>query len=283
MHLGHFGLIKVLVVSISFALAICFVGCGDDSSSGPASGNDSKAELNSDADDVSSCSKADEDEEVSSSSKADEDDEEISSDSDDEEEDDDAEEAESSSSSAKKAKSSSSKARSSSSKAKSSSSKSKPSSSEDSEEPDDPEDSGEEPAKPESSPSGEEEYPDLSVLNDTTLKQGCDIDKDDDVWVIPSFGSAVQKTVYIWRGDEYSATTLLEMPFADQRLCEMFKESYTSTLLAENGTDADDAESYCDSGTLRIIVKASKFVKGDRDLVFESATLLCLDEDEESN
>lgn len=276
MHFGPFGLIKVLVVSISFALAICFVGCGDDSSSGPASGNDSKAELNSDADDVSSCSKADEDEDVSSSSKADEDDEEISSDSDDE--DDEEEEAESSSSSKAKAKSSSSTA-----KSKSSSSKAKSSGDDELEDPDDPEDPGVEPAKPESSPSGEGEYPDLSVLNDTTLKQGCDIDKNGDVWVIPSFGSAVQKTVYIWRGDEYSATTLLEMPFADQRLCEMFKESYTSTLLAENGTDADDAESYCDGGTLRIIVKASKFVKGDRDLVFESATLLCLDEDEESN
>lgn len=277
MHFGPFGLIKVLVVSISFALAICFVGCGDDSSSGPASGNDSKAELNSEAD--ADTADVPDDADVSSSSKDDED-EEISSDSDDEEEDDDAEEAESSSSSAKKAKSSSSKARSSSSKAKSSSSKSKPSSSEDSEEPDDPEDPGEEPAKPESSSSGEAEYPDLHVLSDPNLKQGCDIDKNDDVWVIPSFGSAVQKTVYIWRGDEYSATTLLEMPFADQRLCEMFKESYTSTLLAENGTDADDAESYCDGGTLRIIVKASKFVKGDRDSVFESATLLCLGEDE---
>ena len=280
MHLGHFGLVKVLVVSISFALAICFVGCGDDSSSGVAGGTDSKTELNSEAD--ADTADVPDDADVSSSSKDDED-EEISSDSDDEEEDDDAEEAESSSSSAKKAKSSSSKARSSSSKAKSSSSKSKPSSSEDSEEPDDPEDPGVEPAKPESSSSGEAEYPDLHVLSDPNLKQGCDIDKNDDVWVIPSFGSAVQKTVYIWRGDEYSATTLLEMPFADQRLCEMFKESYTSTLLAENGTDADDAESYCDGGTLRIIVKASKFVKGDRDLVFESATLLCLDEDEESN
>ena len=179
MQFGPFCLIKVLVVSISFALAICFVGCGDDSSTGIS--NDTKIEA--DADDVSSSSKADEDEKISSSSMDDED-EEISSstEGDEEDDEDDEEEAESSSSSKKSEKSSSSSKK----KAKSSSSSAvvnKESSSSAGEE-----DPGVEPAEPESSPSSEGEYPDLSVLNDPNLKQGCDIDKNDNVWVIPSFG-----------------------------------------------------------------------------------------------
>ena len=223
MQFGPFGLIKVLVVSIAFALAICFVGCGDDSSSGPASEGDSKTELNSEADtadvsddaDVSSSSKADEDEEVSSSSK-------------------------------KKAKSSSSSAGE--------------------------EDPGVEPAKPESSPSDEGLYPDLSVLNDTTLKQGCDIDKNDDVWVIPSLGLAAEKTVYIWRGDEVSISSVVETDLKLPSLCEMALGTVDSTLAGE-----EDLKRTCDGGVMRVY-SSTPFQKGDRDAVYENATVLCRDD-----
>ncbi len=270
MQFGPFGLIKVLVVSISFALAICFVGCGDDSSTGIS--NDTKIEA--DADDVSSSSKADEDEKISSSSMDDED-EEISSSTEGDEEDDeeDEEEAESSSSSKKSEKSSSSSKK----KAKSSSSSAvvnEESSSSAGEE-----DPGVEPAEPESSPSSEGEYPDLSVLNDPNLKQGCDIDKNDNVWVIPSFGMAAAKTVYIWKGDEVSVYNLLEFPLGDAKMCESLKDSYTGLFAPENDA-GEAAESYCDGGTLRIITDANEPVKGDRDSLFESATLLCLEEEE---
>lgn len=270
MQFGPFCLIKVLVVSISFALAICFVGCGDDSSTGIS--NDTKIEA--DADDVSSSSKADEDEKISSSSMDDEEDE-ISSNTEGDEEDDeeDEEEAESSSSSKKSEKSSSSSKK----KAKSSSSSAvvnKESSSSAGEE-----DPGVEPAEPESSPSSEGEYPDLSVLNDPNLKQGCDIDKNDNVWVIPSFGMAAAKTVYIWKGDEVSVYNLLEFPLGDAKTCESLKDSYTGLFAPENDA-GEAAESYCDSGTLRIIADANEPVKGDRDSLFESATLLCLEEEE---
>ncbi|MBO7061755.1 MAG: hypothetical protein J6W54_11770 [Fibrobacter sp.] len=266
MQFGPYSLIKVLVVSIAFALAICFVGCGDDSSSGPASEGDSKTELNSEADtadvsddaDVSSSSKADEDEEVSSSSKDAEDEEISSSDEADEEEAD--EEAESSSSSKKSEKSSSSKK-----KAKSSSSSAGV------------EDPGVEPAKPESSPSDESLYPDLSVLNDTTLKQGCDIDKNDDVWVIPVFGQNVEKTVYIWKGDEVSVYNLLEFPLGNAKMCESLKDSYTGLFAPENDA-GKAAESYCDGGTLRIIADANEPVKADRDDLYVNATILCKDD-----
>ena len=265
MQFGPFGLIKVLVVSIAFALAICFVGCGDDSGSGPASEGDSKTELNSEADTADVSDDAD----VSSSSKADED-EEISSDSDDEEEDDDAEEAESSSSSAKKAKSSSSKAR-------SSSSKSKPSSSEDSEEPDDPEDPGEEPTKPESSPSVEGEYPDLSVLGNPNLEQGCDIDKNNDVWVIPSQFMEAEKTVYIWKGDMYSVSSVIEMPLGPL-LCKTALGKVDSTLSSdEAGEDLDIQKTCDDNGVLRTW-KSTPFQKGDREAIFTNATILCRDD-----
>lgn len=253
MQFGPFGLIKVLVVSIAFALAICFVGCGDDSSSGPASVNDSKAELSSEADDVSSSSKADEDEEVSSSSKDAEDEEISSSDEADEEEAD--EEAESSSSSKKSEKSSSSKK-----KAKSSSSSAGE------------EDPGVEPAKPESSPSDESLYPDLSVLNDTTLKQGCDIDKNDDVWVIPSLGLAAEKTVYIWRGDEVSISSVVETDLKLPSLCEMALGTVDSTLAGE-----EDLKRTCDGGVMRVY-SSTPFQKGDRDAVYENATVLCRDD-----
>lgn len=264
MQFGPFGLIKVLVVSISFALAICFVGCSDDSSSGPASEGDSKTELNSEADTADVSDDAD----VSSSSEDDED-EEISSDSDDEDEDDDAEEAESSSSSAKKGKSSSSTA-----KSKSSSSKSKPSNDEDPEESDNPEEPGEKPAEPESSPSSEGEYPDLSVLNDPNLKQGCDIDKNDDVWVIPSFGMAAAKTVYIWKGDMYSVSSVVETDLVLPSLCQSALGTVDSTLAGE-----EDLKRTCDGGVMRVY-SSTPFQKGDRDSLFESATLLCLEEEE---
>lgn len=223
MQFGPFSLIKVLVVSIAFALAICFVGCGDDSGSGPASEGDSKTELNSEADtadvsddaDVSSSSKADEDEEVSSSSK-------------------------------KKAKSSSSSAG--------------------------VEDPGVEPAKPESSPSDESLYPDLSVLNDTTLKQGCDIDKNDDVWVIPSLGLAAEKTVYIWRGDEVSISSVVETDLKLPSLCEMALGTVDSTLAGE-----EDLKRTCDGGVMRVY-SSTPFQKGDRDAVYENATVLCRDD-----
>lgn len=263
MQFGPFGLIKVLVVSIAFALAICFVGCGDDSSSGVAGGTDSKTELNSEADadtadvpddaDVSSSSKADEDEEVSSSSKDAEDEEISSSDEADEEEAD--EEAESSSSSKKSEKSSSSKK-----KAKSSSSSAGE------------EDPGVEPAKPESSPSDESLYPDLSVLNDTTLKQGCDIDKNDDVWVIPSLGLAAEKTVYIWRGDEVSISSVVETDLKLPSLCEMALGTVDSTLAGE-----EDLKRTCDGGVMRVY-SSTPFQKGDRDAVYENATVLCRDD-----
>ncbi len=273
MQFGPFGLIKVLVVSISFALAICFVGCSDDSSSGPASEGDSKTELNSEADTADVSDDAD----VSSSSEDDED-EEISSDSDDEDEDDDAEEAESSSSSAKKGKSSSSTAKSKSSsstaKSKSSSSKSKPSNDEDPEESDNPEEPGETPAEPESSPSSEGEYPDLSVLNDPNLKQGCDIDKNDDVWVIPSFGMAAAKTVYIWKGDMYSVSSVVETDLVLPSLCQSALGTVDSTLAGE-----EDLKRTCDGGVMRVY-SSTPFQKGDRDSLFESATLLCLEEEE---
>lgn len=275
MHLGHFGLVKVLVVSISFALAICFVGCGDDSSSGVAGGTDSKTELNSEAD--ADTADVPDDADVSSSSKDDED-EEISSDSDDEEEDDDAEEAESSSSSAKKAKSSSSKARSSSSKAKSSSSKAKPSSSEDSEEPDDPEDSGEEPAKPESSPSGEEEYPDLSVLGNPNLEQGCDIDMNADVWVIPSQFMEAEKTVYIWKGDMYSVSSVVELDLKMLMLCEMALGKVDSTLSSDEAGENLDIQKTCDDNGVMRTWKSTPFQKGDREAIFTNATILCRDD-----
>ena len=272
MHIGNFGLIKVLVVSISFALAICFVGCGDDSSSGAANGDDSKTELNSNADaDTADVSGDIDDADVSSSS-ADDEDEEVSSDSDDEEEDDDAEEAESSSSSAKKGKSSSSKA-----KSKSSSSKSKPSSSEDSEEPDDPEDSGEEPAKPESSSSEKEEYPDLSVLSNPNLEQGCDIDKNDDIWVIPSQFMEAEKTVYIWKGDMYSVSSVIEMPLGPL-LCKTALGKVDSTLSSdEAGEDLDIQKTCDDNGVLRTW-KSTPFQKGDREAIFTNATILCRDD-----
>lgn len=268
MHFGPFGLIKIFFVSIAFALAICFVGCGDDSSSGATNGDNSKVELNSEAEaDSADVSGDADDADVSSSSEDDEDDEEISSDSDDEEEDDDAEEAESSSSSAKKGKSSSSKA-----KAKSSSSKAKPSDDEVTEDPDDPEDPGVEPAKPESSSSGEAEYPDLSVLNDTTLKQGCDIDKNDDVWVIPSLGLAAEKTVYIWRGDEVSISSVVETDLKLPSLCEMALGTVDSTLAGE-----EDLKRTCDGGVMRVY-SSTPFQKGDRDAVYENATVLCRDD-----
>jgi len=270
MHIGNFGLIKVLVVSISFALAICFVGCGDDSSSGAANGDDSKTELNSNADaDTADVSGDIDDADVSSSSEDDED-EEVSSDSDDEEEDDDAEEAESSSSSAKKGKSSSSKA-----KSKSSSSKSKPSSSEDSEEPDDPEDSGEEPAKPESSSSEKEEYPDLSVLSNPNLEQGCDIDKNDDIWVIPSQFMEAEKTVYIWKGDMYSVSSVVELPLGALMFCEMALGKVDSTLSSDEAGKDLDIQKTCDENGVLRTWSSSPFQKGDREAVFVNATILC--------
>jgi DNA mismatch repair ATPase MutL len=260
MHFGPFGLIKVLVVFISFALAICFVGCGDDSSSGATNGDNSKVELNSEAEaDSADVSGDADDADVSSSSEDDEDDEEISSDSDDEdEEEEEAEEAESSSSSKAKAKSSSSKA--------------KPSDDEVTEDPDDPEDPGVEPAKPESSPSDESLYPDLSVLNDTTLKQGCDIDKNDDVWVIPSLGLAAEKTVYIWRGDEVSISSVVETDLKLPSLCEMALGTVDSTLAGE-----EDLKRTCDGGVMRVY-SSTPFQKGDRDAVYENATVLCRDD-----
>jgi hypothetical protein len=262
MQFGPFGLIKVLVVSISFALAICFVGCSDDSSTGTS--NDTKIE----AEEISSSSMDGEDEEISSSSEADEEeDEEV-----------DEEEAESSSSSAKKGKSSSSKAKakssSSTAKSKSSSSKSKPSNDEDPEESDNPEEPGETPAEPESSPSSEGEYPDLSVLNDPNLKQGCDIDKNDDVWVIPSFGMAAAKTVYIWKGDMYSVSSVVETDLVLPSLCQSALGTVDSTLAGE-----EDLKRTCDGGVMRVY-SSTPFQKGDRDSLFESATLLCLEEEE---
>lgn len=263
MQFGPFGLIKVLVVSISFALAICFVGCSDDSSTGTS--NDTKIE----SEEISSSSMDGEDEEISSSSEADEEeDEEV-----------DEEEAESSSSSKKSDKSSSSskkKAKSSSStaKSKSSSSKSKPSNDEDPEESDNPEEPGEKPAEPESSPSSEGEYPDLSVLNDPNLKQGCDIDKNDDVWVIPSFGMAAAKTVYIWKGDMYSVSSVVETDLVLPSLCQSALGTVDSTLAGE-----EDLKRTCDGGVMRVY-SSTPFQKGDRDSLFESATLLCLEEEE---
>ena len=264
MQFGPFGLIKVLVVSISFALAICFVGCSDDSSTGTS--NDTKIE----AEEISSSSMDGEDEEISSSSEADEEeDEEV-----------DEEESESSSSSKKSEKSSSSsgkkkgKSSSSTAKSKSSSSKSKPSNDEDPEEPDNPEEPGETPAEPESSPSSEGEYPDLSVLNDPNLKQGCDIDKNDDVWVIPSFGMAAAKTVYIWKGDMYSVSSVVETDLVLPSLCQSALGTVDSTLAGE-----EDLKRTCDGGVMRVY-SSTPFQKGDRDSLFESATLLCLEEEE---
>lgn len=257
MHIGNFGLIKVLVVSISFALAICFVGCSDDSSTGTS--NDTKIE----AEEISSSSMDGEDEEISSSSEADEEeDEEV-----------DEEEAESSSSSKKSEKSSSSSGKK---KGKSSSStaKSKSSNDEDPEEPDNPEEPGETPAEPESSPSSEGEYPDLSVLNDPNLKQGCDIDKNDDVWVIPSFGMAAAKTVYIWKGDMYSVSSVVETDLVLPSLCQSALGTVDSTLAGE-----EDLKRTCDGGVMRVY-SSTPFQKGDRDSLFESATLLCLEEEE---
>ncbi len=261
MQFGPFGLVKVLVVSISFALAICFVGCGDDSSTGIS--NDTKIEA--DADDVSSSSKADEDEKISSSSMDDED-EEISSSTEGDEEDE--EEAESSSSSKKSEKSSSSSKK----KAKSSSSSAvvnKESSSSAGEE-----DPGVEPAEPESSPSSEGEYPDLSVLNDPNLKQGCDIDKNDNVWVIPSFGMPAAKTVYIWKGDMYSVSSVVETDLVLPSLCQSALGTVDSTLAGE-----EDLKRTCDGGVMRVY-SSTPFQKGNRDSLFESATLLCLEEEE---
>lgn len=264
MHIGNFGLIKVLVVSISFALAICFVGCSDDSSTGTS--NDTKIE----AEEISSSSMDGEDEEISSSSEADEEeDEEV-----------DEEEAESSSSSKKSEKSSSSsgkkkgKSSSSTAKSKSSSSKSKSSNDEDPEEPDNPEEPGETPAEPESSPSSEGEYPDLSVLNDPNLKQGCDIDKNDNVWVIPSFGMPAAKTVYIWKGDMYSVSSVVETDLVLPSLCQSALGTVDSTLAGE-----EDLKRTCDGGVMRVY-SSTPFQKGDRDSLFESATLLCLEEEE---
>lgn len=266
MQFGPFGLIKVLVVSIAFALAICFVGCGDDSSSGPASEGDSKTELNSEADtadvsddaDVSSSSKADEDEEVSSSSKDAEDEEISSSDEADEEEAD--EEAETSSSSKKSEKSSSSKK-----KAKSSSSAGV-------------EDPGVEPAKPESSPSDEGLYPDLSVLNDTTLKQGCDIDKNDDVWVIPSQFMEAEKTVYIWKGDMYSVSSVVELPLGSLMFCEIALGKADSTLSSDEAGENLDIQKTCDDNGVLRTWSSNPFQKGDRDAVYVNATILCKDD-----
>lgn len=257
MHIGNFGLIKVLVVSISFALAICFVGCSDDSSTGTS--NDTKIE----AEEISSSSMDGEDEEISSSSEADEEeDEEV-----------DEEEAESSSSSKKSEKSSSSSGKK---KGKSSSStaKSKSSNDEDPEEPDNPEEPGETPAEPESSPSSEGEYPDLSVLNDPNLKQGCDIDKNDNVWVIPSFGMPAAKTVYIWKGDMYSVSSVVETDLVLPSLCQSALGTVDSTLAGE-----EDLKRTCDGGVMRVY-SSTPFQKGDRDSLFESATLLCLEEEE---
>jgi len=264
MHIGNFGLIKVLAASVSFTLAICFAGCSDDSSTGTS--NDTKIE----AEEISSSSMDGEDEEISSSSEADEEeDEEV-----------DEEEAESSSSSKKSEKSSSSsskkkgKSSSSTAKSKSSSSKSKPSNDEDPEEPDNPEEPGETPAEPESSPSSEGEYPDLSVLNDPNLKQGCDIDKNDDVWVIPSFGMAAAKTVYIWKGDMYSVSSVVETDLVLPSLCQSALGTVDSTLAGE-----EDLKRTCDGGVMRVY-SSTPFQKGDRDSLFESATLLCLEEEE---
>ncbi|MBO7551546.1 MAG: hypothetical protein J6T62_08515 [Fibrobacter sp.] len=264
MHIGNFGLIKVLAASVSFTLAICFAGCSDDSSTGTS--NDTKIE----SEEISSSSMDAEDEEISSSSEADEEeDEEV-----------DEEEAESSSSSKKGEKSSSSsgkkkgKSSSSTAKSKSSSSKSKPSNDEDPEESDNPEEPGETPAEPESSPSSEGEYPDLSVLNDPNLKQGCDIDKNDDVWVIPSFGMAAAKTVYIWKGDMYSVSSVVETDLVLPSLCQSALGTVDSTLAGE-----EDLKRTCDGGVMRVY-SSTPFQKGDRDSLFESATLLCLEEEE---
>ena len=275
MHFGPFGLIKIFVVSIAFALAICFVGCGDDSSSGATNGDNSKVELNSEAEaDSADVSGDADDADVSSSSEDDEDDEEISSDSDDEdEEEEEAEEAESSSSSAKKGKSSSSKA-----KAKSSSSKAKPSDDEVTEDPDDPEDPGVEPAKTESSPSSEGEYPDLSVLSNPNLEQGCDIDKDADVWVIPSQFMEAEKTVYIWKGDMYSVSSVLELDLKLPMLCEQALGTMDSTLSSdEAGKDLSIQKTCDEKGVLRTWSSAP-FQKGDREAVFVNATILCRDD-----
>ena len=274
MHIGNFGLIKVLVVSISFALAICFVGCGDDSSSGATNGDDSKAELNSEAEaDTADVSGDIDDADVSSSSEDDED-EEVSSDSDDEEEDDDAEEAESSSSSKKSSKSSSSSKK----KGKSSSSKAKSSGDDESEDPDDPEDpedSGEEPAKPESSSSEKEEYPDLSVLSNPNLEQGCDIDKNDDIWVIPSQFMEAEKTVYIWKGDMYSVSSVVELPLGALMFCEMALGKVDSTLSSDEAGKDLDIQKTCDENGVLRTWSSSPFQKGDREAVFVNATILC--------
>ena len=272
MHFGPFGLIKIFVVSIAFALAICFVGCGDDSSSGATNGDNSKVELNSEAEaDSADVSGDADDADVSSSSEDDEDDEEISSDSDDEDEEE--EEAESSSSSAKKGKSSSSKA-----KAKSSSSKAKPSDDEVTEDPDDPEDPGVEPAKTESSPSSEGEYPDLSVLSNPNLEQGCDIDKDADVWVIPSQFMEAEKTVYIWKGDMYSVSSVVELDLKMPMLCEMALGKVDSTLSSdEAGEDLDIQKSCDDNGVMRTW-SSTPFQKGDKEAVYVNATILCKDD-----
>ena len=254
---------KVLTILISFALAICFAGCGDDSSTGTLNDTKTKAE------EISSSSMDDEDEEISSSTEEDK-------------EEADEEEAESSSSSKKNEKSSSSskkKAKSSSStaKSKSSSSKSKTSNDENPEESSSSageEDPGVEPAEPESSPSSEGEYPDLSVLNDPNLKQGCDIDKNDNVWVIPSFGMAAAKTVYIWKGDMYSVSSVVETDLVLPSLCQSALGTVDSTLAGE-----EDLKRTCDGGVMRVY-SSTPFQKGNRDSLFESATLLCLEEEE---
>ena len=273
MHFGHFGLIKVLVVSISFALAICFVGCGDDSSSGPA--NDTRIEA--DAEDVSSSSKDDEGEEISSSSKSDEDEEITDGDEADEEEVDE-EEAESSSSSKKSGKSSSSGKK----KSKSSSSKSKSSDDEEPEEPENPEEPGEnpgvEPAKPASSPSSEGEYPDLSVLSNPNLEQGCDIDKDADVWVIPSQFMEAEKTVYIWKGDMYSVSSVVELPLGSLMFCEMALGKADSTLSSDEAGENLDIQKTCDDNGVMRTWSSNPFQKADRDAVYENATILCRDD-----
>lgn len=278
MHIGNFGLIKVLVVSISFALAICFVGCGDDSSSGATNGDDSKAELNSEAEADTADVLGDAD--VSSSSADDADDEDISSDSDDEDEQEDAEEAESSSSSKKSSKSSSSSKK----KGKSSSSKAKSSGDdesenlEDPENPEDPEDPGVKPAKPESSPSSEGEYPDLSVLSNPNLEQGCDIDKDADVWVIPSQFMEAEKTVYIWKGDMYSVSSVVELPLGSPMFCEMALGKADSTLSSEEAGENLDIQKTCDENGVLRTWSSNPFQKGDRDAVFVNATILCKDD-----
>ena len=106
----------------------------------------------------------------------------------------------------------------------------------------------------------------------------CDIDKDADVWVIPSQFMEAEKTVYIWKGDMYSVSSVVELPLGSPMFCEMALGKADSTLSSEEAGENLDIQKTCDENGVLRTWSSNPFQKGDRDAVFVNATILCKDD-----